>query len=39
MKMTNQPIHYSGLIFYKAVMIDGNSLMPSPYENGYEEGH
>ena len=36
--MTNQSIHYSGHRFFMMDIIDGNSLMPSPF-GGTETGH
>ena len=36
---SNQPIHYSQIVFYKPKMIDGNNLMPNPIENNKETGH
>ena len=37
--MLNHSIHSSGKQFFMMVMIDGNSLMPSPNNNDYEKGH
>ena len=36
---TKSPNHYSGLVFRSPVMIDGNSLMPSPTSSADETGH
>ena len=36
--MLDHSIHYSGYIFFNTEMMDGKSLMPSPFD-GYETGH